>query len=221
MNRVSAAVAPPSKSTASKYSSELARSRPPSASLSSLNLGLQLHLETRSIPASKCISEFSRSQSPSASPNAIDHSLKVHLQTRTITASKCIVKERRWVSGDKGVTEVEWATRSIYSGHPAVDRQHLIFISSCHTTNIHTLSFLTFGLTRSFRDFVDPRNCADPHGRCSIISSHLLLTLLELKVEGTWGEIFAASHCNANASLYRMNAFRCMVTDAFNASAYV
>jgi len=87
------------------------------------------------------------------------------------------------VYGDTGVTEVERATRSIYLGDPGVDRQHLIFISSCHTTKIHTLSFPTFGLTRSVRGSSRPG---------SIISSHLP-TLLELNVEGTRGEIFAAS----------------------------
>jgi hypothetical protein len=85
------------------------------------------------------------------------------LLTRLIAASKCIVKMRRWVYGNTGVTEVEWAMWSIYSGDPGVDRQHLIFISSCHSTKIHSLSCLTWGLTRTFRDFVDPRNCADPH----------------------------------------------------------
>jgi len=62
------------------------------------------------------------------------------------------------VYGDAGVMEVECATRSIYSGDPGVDRQHLFFISSCHNTKIHTLSFPTFGLTHSFRDFVDPHS---------------------------------------------------------------
>jgi len=71
-------------------------------------------------------------------------------------------------------------------GRPGVDRQHLIFISSCHTTKIQTLSFPPFGLTRSFR----VRGSSRPG---SIISSHLLPTLLELNVEGTRGEIFAAS----------------------------
>jgi hypothetical protein len=85
------------------------------------------------------------------------------LQTCSIAASKCIVKKRRWVCGDTGVIEVEWPTRSIYSGDPGVDRQHLIFISSCHSTKIHSLSCQTWGLTRTFRDLVDPRNCADPH----------------------------------------------------------
>jgi hypothetical protein len=54
--------------------------------------------------------------------------------------------------------------RSIYSGDPGVDRQNLIFISSCHTTKIHTVSCPNFFLTRSFRYFVDPCNCVDPEG---------------------------------------------------------
>ena len=74
--------------------------------------------------------------------------------------------------------------RSIYSGDPGVDRQHLIFISSCPTTKIHTLSFATFGLTRSVSGSSRPG---------SIISSHLLPTLVDLDVEGTRGEIIAAS----------------------------
>jgi len=58
--------------------------------------------------------------------------------------------------------------RSIYSGDPGVDRHHPIFISSCHTTKIHTLSFPTFGLTSSFRDLVDLRNSVDP--QCRVVS---------------------------------------------------
>jgi len=65
--------------------------------------------------------------------------------------------------------------QSIYLGDPGVDRHHLIFISSCHTTKIHTLSFPTFGLTQSFRDFVDLRNCVDPHGQ---VVSYLLTIFL-------------------------------------------
>jgi len=113
MNRVSAAVAPPSQSTASrsttsKYSSNLDRSWPPSAFPKSLDHGLQVHLwvpldpglkvnfQTRSITASKCISElynlqirsittskciskFTLSQPPNASPNPLHHGLQVHL----------------------------------------------------------------------------------------------------------------------------------------------
>jgi len=77
-----------------------------------------------------------------------------------------MIKERCWVYRNWAVTEVEWATRSIYSGDPGVDRHHLIFIASCHTMNIHTLSFPTFGLPRSFfPDCIDSRNCVDPHSR--------------------------------------------------------
>ena len=59
-------------------------------------------------------------------------------------------------------------------GDPGVDRHHLIFISSCHTTKIHTRSFPKFGLTLSFRDFMNPPNCVDPH--CQVVS--YLLTFL-------------------------------------------
>jgi len=87
-------------SMASKCISKVAQSRPPSASLSSLDLSLQVHIQTRSIMASKCISEFTRSTSPSAS------------QTRLI---KYIFKERWWLYGDTGVTEVDRVTGSIRS----------------------------------------------------------------------------------------------------------
>jgi len=83
-------------------------------------------------------------------------------------------KERRRLYGDTGVTEVDRVTGSIYSAYSGVDRHHLISISSYHTMNIHTLSFPTFGLTRSVRDFVDPRNCVDPHAQ---IVSYLLTFL--------------------------------------------
>jgi len=93
-----------SRSTTSKYSSNLAPSYPAtSVSANSLDhglgvylwvhsvwVGLQLHLQTHSITASKCISEFTRPRPPSASPNSLDHGLPVHLQTRSIMASKCI-----------------------------------------------------------------------------------------------------------------------------------
>jgi len=87
-------------SMASKCIFKLAPSRPPSASLSSLDLSLQVHIQTRSITASKCITEFTRSTSPSAS------------QTRSI---KYIFKERQRLYGDTGVTEVDRVTGSIRS----------------------------------------------------------------------------------------------------------
>jgi len=135
---------------ASKFISKLARSWPPNASLSSLDLSLQVHIQTRSIRASKCISEFTRSTSPSSS------------QTHSI---EFVIKERWRLYGDTGVTEVDRVTGSIYSADPGVDRHHLISISSYHTMKIHTLSFSTFGLTCSVQDFVDPCNCMDSHGR--------------------------------------------------------
>jgi len=75
------------------------------------------------------------------------------------------------ISKDTGVTEVDRVTGSIYWADPGVDRHHLISISSYHTMKIHTLCFPTFGPTRSVRDFVDPRNCVDPHAR--VLSYHL------------------------------------------------
>ena len=71
-------------STASQYSSKLARLRPPN----SLDHGIQVYLQTCSITASKCFYTLAWSQPPSASPNSLDHSLQVYLYTRPITASK-------------------------------------------------------------------------------------------------------------------------------------
>ena len=113
-----------------KCISKLAQSRRPSASLSSLNLGLQLHLQPRSIVAWKCISQLAWSRLQSASPNSLDYVLQVHLSTRSIMASKFILNQRRQVYGDTGVQEVDWATGSTYSGHPGVDRHDVIFFSS-------------------------------------------------------------------------------------------
>jgi len=82
------------------------------------------------------------------------------------------------VYGDRGVTEVDRVTGSIYSADPGLDRHHLISISSHHIMIIHTLSFPTFGLTRSVRDF----GSAQLRGSStlgSIISSHVIPTLLE------------------------------------------
>ena len=87
-------------STGSKYSSKLARLQPPSVSPISLDYGLPVHLQTRSIVACN----LARSQPPSASPNSLDYCLQVrmimastsaYLQTHTITASKCISKLAR------------------------------------------------------------------------------------------------------------------------------
>jgi len=91
----------PSTASRLKSMSKLAWSRLRSVSLSSLDLGLQLHLWTRSITASKCIfklagSRWSRPQrqSPnsldhgpqSASPNSLGHGLPVHLWVHSMLA---------------------------------------------------------------------------------------------------------------------------------------
>ena len=172
--------------TVSKCLSNVARSRPPSVSLSSLNVSFQVHIQTGSTAAPKCISEFTRSPSPSAS------------QTRSI---KYIFKERRRLYGDRGVMELGRVMRSIYSVDPRVDRHHLISISSYHTMKIHTLSFPTFGLTRSVRDFMDP------HGRVvSYLFTFFLHSSSLLSTEHE--ERFLQSnplHCNPDASVYPMN----------------
>jgi len=145
-----------------KCISKLAQSRPPSASLSSRSRpqsaspnSLDYGLQVRTITASNCISKLARSPPQSASPNSLDHALQVHLSTRSITASKYIVNERRRVYKDTGVTEVDWATGSTYSGDPGVDRHHLIFIS--------------------FSSHLGPCNCVDSHGR---VVSYLLTFFL-------------------------------------------
>jgi hypothetical protein len=126
---------------ASKCISQHAQLRLPSASLSSVDLGLQVRLPTRSIPASKCISKLARSRSPSASLSSLDLSLQVHLNTRSITACKYILKEEWRVYEDTAVTEVDRVKGSIYLADRGVHRHHLISISSYHTMKIHTLSF--------------------------------------------------------------------------------
>ena len=76
-------------------------------------------------------------------------------------------RTERWrVYGDTGMTEVDWATGSIYLRDAGVDRHHLILLSY---NEINNLSFPTFDLTCSFRDFVDPH---------SWVVSHLLTLFL-------------------------------------------
>ena len=97
---------------ASKYSSKLRLSWPPSASPNSLYYSLQTssitaskcisklarlrppsaYLQTRLITASKCISKLARSRPPNISPHSLNCGLQVHLQTRSITSPKCISK---------------------------------------------------------------------------------------------------------------------------------
>jgi len=70
--------------------SNLAPSRPPSASRNSHNLGLQLHLHTESIMASKCISKLCCSWPRSVSLSSLNPGLHLHQQTRLITPAECI-----------------------------------------------------------------------------------------------------------------------------------
>ena len=75
-------------STASQYSSKVARLQPPS----SYNYGLHVHLHTPSITTLECISKFTRSQALSVSPNTLDYGMQVYLQARLIMASNYISK---------------------------------------------------------------------------------------------------------------------------------
>jgi len=64
--------------------SKLARSRPPTLSPNSLDYGLQLC----PIMAPKSIYKIAWSRPPSASPDSLNHSVQVYLEIRCITASK-------------------------------------------------------------------------------------------------------------------------------------
>ena len=62
-----------------KCITKLVQSQPQSASLSSLDLGRQVHLQIHSMTACKCISDFTQSRTTIESPNSLDHGLKEHL----------------------------------------------------------------------------------------------------------------------------------------------
>jgi len=114
---------------ACKCISKLARSRPPSLSPNSLDYGLQVHLQTRSITASKCISKLAQLRPPSL----LDHGLQVYLQTRTIMASKSISKLtllRPPSSLDHGL-QVSLQTRSI-TASKSISKLALIRPPSLH-----------------------------------------------------------------------------------------
>jgi len=151
-------------------------SRSPSASPNSLDPTLQVHLWVHSFSVSKCVAKHARSQPPSTSLSSLDLSLQVLLQTRLIRASKYILKERRRLSGDTGVTEVARVTGSIYSADPRVDSHHLISIWSYHIMKLHTLSFPTSGVTHSVSRYTQFRGSSMPG---SIISSHAIPMLVE------------------------------------------
>jgi len=115
-------------STASKYSSNLTSSRPPSASPNSLNHSLRVHLQTRSITATKCISKLARLRPPSSH----NHGLQVHLWVHLILASKWISEFTRsrppsayLNSLDQGFQAYhQWATAGVrrFTGNGGVDR---------------------------------------------------------------------------------------------------
>jgi len=69
---------------ASMCISDFTRSQSPSASVNSLDHGLQVYVQTRLITAGK----FAPALPPSASPNSLGHGLQVSLQTGSITACK-------------------------------------------------------------------------------------------------------------------------------------
>jgi hypothetical protein len=93
------------RSTTPKYSSNLTRSWPPSASSISLEHILQVYLQTRTITASKlvrswpsranlqtysimtykCISKLAQSRPPIVSHNTLDNCRQMHLQTSPLT----------------------------------------------------------------------------------------------------------------------------------------
>jgi len=77
-------------SMASKYISTLAHTRPCSAFLYILNLGLKVHLQTQSITAFECITKFTASWDPSVYLKSHVLGLLMHLQSHSITASKWI-----------------------------------------------------------------------------------------------------------------------------------
>jgi len=99
--------------------SKLAQSRPPSASRSSLNFCLQLHLQPGSITASRCISKLAQTRPPSASPNWLYHSPQVYLWVHSSSGSKYISKlsgPRPWsvsLSSLDSCVQVNLSTRSI------------------------------------------------------------------------------------------------------------
>jgi len=60
-----------------------------------------------------------------------------------------ILQHHQLVSRDRQVMDEDGATGSIYSGDYEVDMHHPMFISSYHTTKIHTVYFPTCTTGRS------------------------------------------------------------------------
>jgi len=148
-----------SRSAASKHCSNFVWLWPPSVSPKILNYSFQLHIWVHLISASKCISKLGQLRPPSASPSTLNHGIQVHPQ-----GAMAGVRKYR---GDRS----DGVTRSIYLADRGVHRHHLSSISSYHTIKIRTLSFPTFGLTKSVWDFMDLHNCVDPSRL--VVSYHL------------------------------------------------
>jgi len=126
-----------------KCISEFAWSCAWSASLSSLDRGLEVHGQTPSITASQCISKQAQSPPPSASPTSIDHGLQVHLWVHYITAPQCISKLKKSRPQTASLSSLDLSlqlyletcsltasecisefTRLLFSGAPEVDFKH-------------------------------------------------------------------------------------------------
>jgi hypothetical protein len=160
--------------------SESTLSRSPIASTNLPDHGLRVYIWAHFILGYKCITKLAQSRPPSELFSSLDLSLQVHLHTPSMMASKYIAMEHRWVYGDRGVMEVEWAARSIYSGVPGVHRHHLIFISTCHTTIIQII-FPNFWFYSLFPRFCGSTQLLESWWPGSIIWSHLPMQLeLEL-----------------------------------------
>jgi len=80
---------------ACKFISKCGRSQPRSASLSSYNHGLHVHLRLDSITACRCISEFPRYWPPSACSHSLSHDLPENLGVNSISVSNYIFKLAR------------------------------------------------------------------------------------------------------------------------------
>jgi len=103
-----------------------------------------------------------------------------------------MLKARRWEYRDTGLTDVDWATGSIYSADSGVDRHYLIFNSSYNTIKIDTLSFRTFGLTCSFQNLAVAHNCVDHQSR--IVSYLLTLFIHSSRLNCTFSWIQLGCH---------------------------
>jgi len=172
--------------------SKLAQSRPPSASLSSLYLGFQLHLQPRSIAASTCISKLALSQPPSASLSSLDFGLQVDLQTRSITASEFISEFTRFWPPSASLSslylglQVHLATRSIMASKYIVKERLRVFRDTGVTEEDWATGSTYLagpGVDRYHHIFISSGS-TQLHGFSrpgSIISSHFLPRLLELE----------------------------------------